>query len=105
MCRALFCSSRRRHTRCAFVTGVQTCALPIFGRKFLYAGPGFGGSCFPKDTRALVQTARQAGAPIRIVEAVVEVNEARKRQMAERVVEACGGNVADGKTGVLGKRV
>jgi UDPglucose 6-dehydrogenase len=67
------------------------------GRKFLHAGPGFGGSCFPKDTRALVQTARQVGAPVRIVESVVEVNEARKRQMAERVIEACGGAVA-GKT-------
>jgi UDPglucose 6-dehydrogenase len=67
------------------------------GRKFLHAGPGFGGSCFPKDTRALVQTARQIGAPIRIVETVVEVNEARKRQMAERVVDVCGGSVA-GKT-------
>jgi UDPglucose 6-dehydrogenase len=72
------------------------------GRKFLHAGPGFGGSCFPKDTRALVQTARQAGAPIRIVEAVVEVNEARKRQMAERVVEACDGNVTGKTIAVLG---
>jgi UDPglucose 6-dehydrogenase len=72
------------------------------GRKFLHAGPGFGGSCFPKDTRALVQTARQFGAPTRIVETVVEVNEARKRQMAERVVDACGGNVAGKTIAVLG---
>ncbi len=72
------------------------------GRKFLHAGPGFGGSCFPKDTRALVQTARQSGAPMRIVETVVEVNEARKRQMAERVVEACGGNVSGKTIAVLG---
>src|SRR5690606_12097336 len=72
------------------------------GRKFLHAGPGFGGSCFPKDTRALVQTARQAGAPSRIMEAVIEVNEARKRQMAERVVEACGGSVAGKTVAALG---
>ncbi len=72
------------------------------GRKFLHAGPGFGGSCFPKDTRALVQTARQVGAPIHIVESVVEVNEARKRHMAERVIEACGGSVAGKTVAALG---
>ncbi len=72
------------------------------GRKFLHAGPGFGGSCFPKDTRALVQTARQLGAPMHIIETVVEVNEARKRQMAERVVEVCGGSVTGKTVAVLG---
>ena len=72
------------------------------GPKFLHAGPGFGGSCFPKDTLALVITAKQAGAPLRLVETVVEVNDHRKRQMAERVIAHCGGTV-DGKTiAVLG---
>ena len=61
------------------------------GRKFLHAGPGYGGSCFPKDTLALVRTAQDYGAPLRIVETVVAVNEARKRAMAMRVIEACGG--------------
>jgi UDPglucose 6-dehydrogenase len=61
------------------------------GRKFLHAGPGFGGSCFPKDTRALVHTARECGAPLRIVEAVVSVNDARKKHMAGRIADACGG--------------
>ena len=58
------------------------------GRKFLHAGPGYGGSCFPKDTLALVKTAQDDGAPLKIVETVVEVNEARKRAMAERVIAA-----------------
>lgn len=60
------------------------------GSKFLNAGPGYGGSCFPKDTLALTRTAREAGAPFRIVETVVEVNEARKRAMADKVAEAVG---------------
>ena len=72
------------------------------GAKFLHAGPGYGGSCFPKDTLALVRTAQNHDAPTRIVEAVVAINDARKKQMAERVIEACGGAV-DGKTiAVLG---
>jgi UDPglucose 6-dehydrogenase len=72
------------------------------GRKFLHPGPGYGGSCFPKDTLAFIRTARETGAPCRIVEAVVAVNDERKRQMAERIVEACDGSV-DGKTiAVLG---
>jgi UDPglucose 6-dehydrogenase len=72
------------------------------GRKFLHAGPGFGGSCFPKDTLALVRTAQDAGAPVRIVETVVSVNDARKAAMAEKVIAACGGSV-NGKTiAVLG---
>jgi UDPglucose 6-dehydrogenase len=60
------------------------------GGKFLHAGPGFGGSCFPKDTLALLKTSQQVGAPTRIVEAVVEVNEARKTAMAEKIVQAVG---------------
>ena len=72
------------------------------GRKFLHPGPGYGGSCFPKDTLALVRTAEQAGAPTRIVEAVVEVNAARKKAMAGKVIAHCGGSV-EGKTiAVLG---
>src|SRR5476651_1811237 len=67
------------------------------GSKFLHAGPGFGGSCFPKDTIALMRTAQEAGAPAKIVETVVAVNDARKRAMAEKIVAACGGSVA-GKT-------
>ncbi len=67
------------------------------GGKFLHAGPGYGGSCFPKDTLALVRTAEQAGSPLRIVETVVDVNDKRKQQMAERVIKACGGSV-DGKS-------
>ena len=67
------------------------------GPKFLHAGPGYGGSCFPKDTLALVRTAQVAGAPTKIVEAVVEVNARRKKQMAERIIAACGGSVK-GKT-------
>ena len=72
------------------------------GPKFLHAGPGYGGSCFPKDTEAFVHSGRDFGVPQRIVESVVQVNEERKRQMADRIVAACGGSV-DGKTvAVLG---
>jgi len=67
------------------------------GRKFLHAGPGYGGSCFPKDTLALVKTAQDYGAPLKIVETVVAVNEARKQAMAVRVLAALGGS-AKGKT-------
>jgi UDPglucose 6-dehydrogenase len=70
------------------------------GRKFLHPGPGFGGSCFPKDTLALVRTAADKGAPIRIVEAVVAVNDARKKAMAGRITAALGGS-ASGKTVAL----
>jgi UDPglucose 6-dehydrogenase len=63
------------------------------GRKFLHAGPGFGGSCFPKDCQALVRTAEEMKAPLAIVDTVLRVNDARKRSMARRVVEACGGSV------------
>ena len=72
------------------------------GSKFLHAGPGYGGSCFPKDTLALVRTARDAGAPITIVEQVVAVNDQRKIAMAEKVIAACGGSVAGKTIAVLG---
>jgi UDPglucose 6-dehydrogenase len=72
------------------------------GPKFLNAGPGYGGSCFPKDTLALVKTARDAGAPSRLVEAVVRVNDDRKRAMADKVIAACGGSVDGHRIAVLG---
>ncbi len=72
------------------------------GSKFLHAGPGFGGSCFPKDVRALVKTAQDHGVPLRILEAVASVNDTRKRAMARKVASAFGG-VLRGKTiAVLG---
>jgi UDPglucose 6-dehydrogenase len=72
------------------------------GGKFLHAGPGYGGSCFPKDTLALVHTARDAGRPLRIVETVVDINSKRKKAMAGRVIAACGGSVAGKTVAVLG---
>ncbi|MDP7623711.1 MAG: UDP-glucose/GDP-mannose dehydrogenase family protein [Rhodospirillales bacterium] len=72
------------------------------GSKFLHAGPGYGGSCFPKDTLALVKTAQDFDRPIKIVEAVVEVNKNRKRHMADKIVNACGGSVKGKKVAVLG---
>jgi len=72
------------------------------GKKFLHAGPGYGGSCFPKDCLALVKTAHDANAPISIVETVVKVNDARKVQMAERIVAAANGSVQGKRIGVLG---
>lgn len=72
------------------------------GGKFLHAGPGYGGSCFPKDTLALVKTARDANAPIRIVETVVAINDARKIAMADKVVEACNGSVDGKNIAILG---
>ncbi|HMD64204.1 MAG TPA: UDP-glucose/GDP-mannose dehydrogenase family protein [Stellaceae bacterium] len=72
------------------------------GRKFLHAGPGFGGSCFPKDCTALVRTAREAEANLSIVETVVQVNEARKARMADKIIAACGGTVAGKTIAVLG---
>jgi len=72
------------------------------GRKFLHAGPGYGGSCFPKDTLALLRTAEEAGSPLRIVSATVETNAARKKSLAARVVAACGGSVAGKRVAVLG---
>jgi UDPglucose 6-dehydrogenase len=72
------------------------------GRKFLHPGPGFGGSCFPKDTLALAYTAREADAPQTIVEQVIEVNTQRKKRMARKVIDFCGGSVAGLTVGVLG---
>ena len=72
------------------------------GAKFLHAGPGYGGSCFPKDTLALVKTAQDAGHPVRIVETVADVNEKRKRAMAGKVVALAGGNVAGKTVAMLG---
>jgi UDPglucose 6-dehydrogenase len=72
------------------------------GSKFLHAGPGYGGSCFPKDTLALIKTAQDYGAPTRIVEAVAAVNDQRKRAMGRKVVAACGGNVRGKTVAVLG---
>ena len=72
------------------------------GRKFLHPGPGYGGSCFPKDTLALVRTAQDYGAPSRLVEATVAVNDARKSSMAVRVINACGGSVRGRTIGVFG---
>ena len=72
------------------------------GRKFLHPGPGYGGSCFPKDTLALMRTAQDYGAPSRLVEATVAVNDARKSSMAMRVINACGGSVRGKTIAVLG---
>jgi UDPglucose 6-dehydrogenase len=72
------------------------------GGKFLHAGPGFGGSCFPKDTRALLKTALDNDMTLRIVEAVVSVNENRKRAMARKIVAALDGNVRGKRIAVLG---
>jgi UDPglucose 6-dehydrogenase len=72
------------------------------GSKFLHAGPGFGGSCFPKDTTALLKTAHDHGVPLRIVETVSTVNEQRKRAMARKVVAALDGSIRGKTIGVLG---
>jgi UDPglucose 6-dehydrogenase len=72
------------------------------GRKFLHPGPGYGGSCFPKDTLALVKTAQDVGSPLRIIETVVDINEKRKAAMADRIVAACGGSVRGKSIAILG---
>ncbi|MGU3493504.1 UDP-glucose dehydrogenase family protein [Xanthobacteraceae bacterium A53D] len=72
------------------------------GSKFLHAGPGYGGSCFPKDTLALTRTAQEAGTPLRIVETVVSVNDVRKLAMAKKVVNVLGGDVRGKTVAVLG---
>jgi UDPglucose 6-dehydrogenase len=72
------------------------------GPKFLHAGPGYGGSCFPKDTLALLQTAEKAGVDQRIVRTTVEVNDGRKEQMVDRIAKALGGSVAGKRIGLLG---
>lgn len=72
------------------------------GLKFLQAGAGFGGSCFPKDTLALTSTARKVGRPTQIVEAVMAANSERKRRMADKIIAACDGTLANKSIGVLG---
>lgn len=72
------------------------------GSKFLHAGPGYGGSCFPKDTLALLKTAQDNDSPVRIVEAVVQVNDQRKRAMGRKVIHALGGEVRGKKVALLG---
>jgi len=72
------------------------------GPKFLHAGPGYGGSCFPKDTLALLKTAEDYDSPTRIVEAVVKVNESRKRAMGRKVIEALGGTARGKRVALLG---
>ncbi|MDE0809617.1 MAG: UDP-glucose/GDP-mannose dehydrogenase family protein [Alphaproteobacteria bacterium] len=72
------------------------------GGKFLHPGPGYGGSCFPKDTLALVRTAQEAGAPLRIVETVVDINDRRKKSMATKIINACGGTVSGKNIAILG---
>jgi len=72
------------------------------GARFLNPGPGFGGSCFPKDTLALTKLAADAKAPIRLVETLVDVNDKRKIAMAEKVIRSCGGSVAGKRLAILG---
>ncbi|AKH42857.1 UDPglucose 6-dehydrogenase [Altererythrobacter atlanticus] len=72
------------------------------GPKFLHAGPGYGGSCFPKDTLALLKTAEDYESPLRIVEAVVKVNETRKRAMGRKIIEALGGQARGKRVAMLG---
>ncbi len=72
------------------------------GPKFLHAGPGYGGSCFPKDTLALLKTAEDYDSPTRIVEAVVKVNDTRKRAMGRKVIDALGGNARGKRVALLG---
>ena len=86
---------------------VQTLARGLgldnrISKKFLHAGPGYGGSCFPKDTIAVVRTAQDHGAPLRIIETVIDVNDKRKKAMANRIIEACGGSVAGKAVAILG---
>lgn len=72
------------------------------GSKFLHAGPGYGGSCFPKDTLALSKTAHDYEAPLAIVDTVIEVNKRRKESMIDRITKACGGSVKDKTIAILG---
>lgn len=72
------------------------------GSKFLHAGPGYGGSCFPKDTSAIAATARNSGAPLKLIETTIEVNETRKMAMARRVLEALGPDPSSKTVGVFG---
>ena len=72
------------------------------GDKFLHAGPGYGGSCFPKDTKALARIGQDHAAPMQIVETVIKVNEEVKRRMVEKIVDLCGGSLRDKTVAVLG---
>ena len=72
------------------------------GSKFLHAGPGYGGSCFPKDTTALVKIGQDFGSPMRLVETTVSINDQRKRAMSRKVIAACGGDVRGKTIGILG---
>lgn len=72
------------------------------GSKFLHAGPGFGGSCFPKDTKALAQIGKDYNCPQNIVETVITVNENRQKMLARRIIEACGNSLENKKIGILG---
>ena len=72
------------------------------GNKFLHPGPGYGGSCFPKDTLALVKTAESHGSNVSIVDAVIGFNQDRKSKMANRVIAAMGGSVVDASIAILG---
>jgi UDPglucose 6-dehydrogenase len=72
------------------------------GSKFLHAGPGYGGSCFPKDTLALIKTAQDHAAPLRLVETTAAVNDQRKRAMARKVLQACSGEIRGKRIAVLG---
>jgi UDPglucose 6-dehydrogenase len=72
------------------------------GGKFLHAGPGYGGSCFPKDTLALIKTAQDYAAPLRLIETTVAVNDQRKRAMARKVITACDGTVRGKRIAILG---
>jgi UDPglucose 6-dehydrogenase len=72
------------------------------GSKFLHAGPGYGGSCFPKDTTAIIKTSHDYDSPLRIIETVAAVNDMRKRGMAKKVIAACGGSVRDKSIALLG---
>ena len=72
------------------------------GSKFLHAGPGYGGSCFPKDTLALLKTAEDQGVSLRLVESVVKANDSRKRAMGRKIIQAAGGDVRGKRIGLLG---
>ena len=72
------------------------------GQKFLHPGPGFGGSCFPKDTVALARTSEDSGSPMKIIDSVISVNRARRIQMVKKITAACGGVIAGEKIAILG---
>lgn len=75
---------------------------PRIGKHFLQPGPGFGGSCFPKDTLALIRIAQEAGSPVRMIEMAAQANDARKANMSGRIIQLCGGNVNNKKIAILG---